>query len=91
MVPIWRGDADTKIVSAALELSKGLNVIVVGMLLYHHQNQISVIFFPEERGKKCWSVKEALKEFTCKEHLAFFQSVHLFFIKFNTFPLLTPK
>ena len=83
MVLICRRDADTKIVSTALELSKWLNVIVAVMLLHHHQNQISVIFFPEKRGKKCWSVKQALK--------AFFQSVHLFFIKFNTFPSLTPK
>ena len=78
MVHICRGDADTKIVSTALELSKESNVIVVVsdtdalvMLLNHYQNQISDIYFLQEQGKKCWSIKEALKDVTCKEHLLF--------------------
>ena len=78
MVHICRGDADTKIISTASELSKGSNVIVVVddadavvMLSYHYQNQTSDIYFLQERGKKCWSIKEALKEVTCKEHLLF--------------------
>ena len=41
------------------------------MLLYHYQNQILDIYFLQERGKKYWSIKEALKEVTCKEHLLF--------------------
>ena len=55
---ISRVDEDTKIVSTALELSKGSNVIVVVndtdvvvMLLYHYQNQISDIYFLQGRGK----------------------------------------
>ena len=52
MVHICREDADTKIVSTALELSKGSNVVAVAddtdaavMLLNHYQNQISDIYF----------------------------------------------
>ena len=68
MVHICRGDADTKILSTALELSKGSNVIVVPddtdavvMLSYNYQNQITDIYFLQERGKRCCSIKEALK------------------------------
>ena len=78
MVHICRGGADPKIVSTALELSEGSNVVLAAddtdvgvMLLYHYQNQISDIYFLQERGKKCWSIKEDLKEVTCKEHLLF--------------------
>ena len=52
MVHICREDADTKIVSTALELSKGSNMVAVAddtdaaiMLLNHYQNQISDIYF----------------------------------------------
>ena len=41
------------------------------MLLYHHQNRILDTYFFQERGKKYWSIKEALKEVTCKKHLLF--------------------
>ena len=63
MVHICRGDAATKSVSTALELSNGSNEIVAAddtddviMLLYHllchHQNKISDICFPWEWGKQ---------------------------------------
>ena len=59
MVHICRGDADTKIILTASELSKGSNVIVVAddadavvMLSHHYQNQTSDIYFLQERGKK---------------------------------------
>ena len=52
MVHICGEDADTKIASTALELSKGSNVVAVAddtdaavMLLNHYQNQISDIYF----------------------------------------------
>ena len=52
MVHMCREDADTKIVSTALELSKGSNMVAVAddtdaaiMLLNHYQNQISDIYF----------------------------------------------
>ena len=52
MVHVCREDADTKIVSTALELSKGSNMVAVAddtdaaiMLLNHYQNQISDIYF----------------------------------------------
>ena len=37
-------------------------------MIYHHQNQISDISFPQEREKN-WSIKEALKEVPRQEHL----------------------
>ena len=56
---ICREDADRKIVSTALELSKESNVVVVAddtdfvvMHLCNYQNHISDIFFLQERGKK---------------------------------------
>ena len=63
-------EEDTKIVSTALELSKGSNVIVVVnvtdvvvMLLYHYQSQISNIYFLQGRGKKYWNIRDALKDY----------------------------
>ena len=67
---ISRVDEDTKIVSTALELSKGSNVIVVVnvtdvvvMLLYHYQSQISNIYFLQGQGKKYWNIRDALKDY----------------------------
>ena len=73
MVHIFRGDPDTNIVSTALELSKRLNVIVVAddtditvMLLYNYQNQISDIYFLQERGKNSRALKKLSKKLHAK-------------------------
>ena len=78
IVHTCRGDADTKIVSTAIELSRKSNVIVVAddtdvaiMLLYHLQNDVFDIYLLQEQGKKCWSIKEAHSDVTCKDHLLF--------------------
>ncbi|KAG1714706.1 Multidrug resistance-associated protein 1 [Nymphon striatum] len=77
-VHICRGDADTKIVSTALEVAAiQLYTIVVAddtdvavMLLYHWNENISDVFFLQERGKKCWSIRKAqLEVLDFKEHL----------------------
>ena len=41
------------------------------MLLYHLQNDVFDIYLLQERGKKCWSIKEAHSDVTCKDHLLF--------------------
>ncbi|KAG1652579.1 Mitochondrial proton/calcium exchanger protein [Nymphon striatum] len=76
---ICRGDADTKIVSTALEVANDSTTIVVAddtdvavMLLYHWNENISDVFFLQERGKKCWSIRKAqLEVLDFKEHLLF--------------------
>ncbi|KAG1670492.1 Sulfotransferase family cytosolic 2B member 1 [Nymphon striatum] len=78
-VHICRGDADTKIVSTALEVANDSTTIVVAddtdvavMLLYHWNENISDVFFLQERGKKCWSIRKAqLEVLDFKEHLLF--------------------
>ena len=57
-------DADTKIVSTALTAAKEHPTTVVAddtdiavMLLYHWEDKMSPIYFLQERGKKCWSIK----------------------------------
>ena len=79
MVHVCKGDADTKIVSTALEVAHNSPVIVVAddtdvavMLLYHWKKELFEIFFQEERGKKCWSIKRSQLEITdITEHLLF--------------------
>ncbi|KAG1668548.1 Protein FAN [Nymphon striatum] len=78
-VHVCRGDADTKIVSTALEVANDSTTIVVAddtdvavMLLYHWNENISDVFFLQERGKKCWSIRKAqLEVLDFKEHLLF--------------------
>jgi hypothetical protein len=71
-VHICEGDADTKIVSTALELAEERNdhdsVVVVAddtdvavMLLYHWTNQLGDIFFLQEKDKKVWNIKAACR------------------------------
>ena len=78
VVHAFKGDTDTKIVATALQLAEESNIIVVAdetdvavMLLYHWKDQLSDIFFLQERGKKCWSIKEAAQKITLKDHLLF--------------------
>ena len=59
VVHIYKGDADTKIAATALQLAEEPNIIVVAddtdvavMLLYHWKDQLSDIFFLQERRKK---------------------------------------
>ena len=62
-VYVCNGDADTKIVSTALDASKEKQVMVVAddtdvavMLIYHWNEELSDIYFHTERGDKCWSI-----------------------------------
>ena len=78
VVHVCTGDADTKIVATALELANEFSTIVVAddtdvatMLLYHWKDQLLEIYFLQERGKKCWSVKEAAQQIPLKDHLLF--------------------
>ena len=72
-------DADTKIVSTALDASKEKPVTVVAddtdvavMLIYHWNEELSDIYFHAERGDKCWSIREALKSLLLiKQHILF--------------------
>ena len=78
-VYVCKGDADTKIVSTALDIAKNSPAIVVAddtdvavMLLYHWNEELFEVFFLQERGKKCWSIKESQLEVAdIKEHLLF--------------------
>ena len=78
-VYICNGDAYTKIVATCLEIAKDVPVVVVAddtdvavMLLYHWSEDIHEVFFLQERGKKCWSIREAqLELIDVKENLLF--------------------
>lgn len=78
-VYICTGDADTMIVSTALDVSKRNATTVVAddtdvavMLLYHWNESLNDVHFLQERGKKCWSIKEAQKQLTTtKPYLLF--------------------
>ena len=71
-------DANTKIVSTTLDIAKYCPAIVVAdtdvavMLLYHWNEELFEVFFLQERGKKCWSIKESKLEVAdIKGHLLF--------------------
>ena len=74
-----KGDADSKIVSTALEVSKKSTTTVVAddtdvaiMLLYHWKSTLSPIFFFQERGKKCWNIGSCQEDIQdIREHLLF--------------------
>ena len=78
-VYVCNGDADTKIVSTALDASKEKPVTVVAddtdvavMLIYRWNEELSDIYFHTERGDKCWSIREALKSLSSiKQHILF--------------------
>ena len=72
------GDADTEIVFTALDLAKISPVCVVVddtdvavMLLYHWREEMSEIYFLQERGKKSWKISENQQDFIDKESLLF--------------------
>ena len=76
---VCEGDADNKIVSTAVEEAQESPVIVVAddtdiavMLLYHWNSKLSDIYFLQERGGKCWSVKGCQSQVNdVKQHLLF--------------------
>ena len=78
-VHICQGDADTKIVSTALELSKKEPTTVVAddtdvavMMAYHWQEDLKPLLFQSERAKKCWDIGSCQDELDGnKEHLLF--------------------
>ena len=77
---VCKGDADSKIASTALELTKENQMLIVAddtdvaVLLLHHWNEdLKDIFFMN--GNKCWSIKDTQYRFgDIKEHLLF---IHL--------------
>ena len=79
IVDLCKADADTKIVSTALDIAKTSPVFVVAddtdiaiMLLYHWQKEMFPVYFFQERGKKCWNIKELQPSIaSVKEHLLF--------------------
>ena len=78
-VHVCTGDADTKIVSTALEVANESEVTVVAddtdvavMLLYHWKEKLFDIKFYTERGKKGWSMRESQAPLSLiKQHLLF--------------------
>ena len=78
-VHVCRGDADTKLVSTTLEVSKEFSTIVVAddtdvaiMLLYHWKKDLCDTYFLQERDKKLWSISKALDDIAgLNEHLFF--------------------
>eukprot|EP00111_Clytia_hemisphaerica_P013776 TCONS_00040538-protein len=78
-VYVCEGDADTKIVSTALEVSKGEPTIVVAddtdvavMMAYHWTKDLKPLLFLSERTKKCWDIGACQTELGVnKEHLLF--------------------
>jgi hypothetical protein len=78
-VYVCTGDADTKIVSTALDVSREKEVVVVAddtdvavMLLYHWNDSLCNVYFFQERGKKCWSIRQAQQQLSSiKQHLLF--------------------
>ena len=74
-----KGDADTKIVSTALKVSKTSKTTVVAddtdvavMLLYHWKPTLYPVFFLQERGKKCWNIGDCKSDIgEIGEHLLF--------------------
>ena len=74
-----KADADTKIVSTALHIAADANAVVVAddtdiamMLLHHWNEEMFEIYFLQERGKKCWNIKQIQPKITSiKEHLLF--------------------
>ena len=78
-VHICEGDADTKIVSTALEVSNHETTTVVAddtdvavMLAYHWTKELKPLLFLSERTKKCWDIGACQEELAVnKEHLLF--------------------
>ena len=76
-VHVCKDDADTKIVSTSLEIAQESPVTVVAgdtdmLLLYHWNEKLFDIFLLQERGKKCWSMKECQSQVSVmKQHLLF--------------------
>ena len=76
-VHVCKDDADTKILSTSLEIAQESPVTVVAgdtdmRLLYHWNEKLFDIFLLQERGKKCWSMKECQSQVSgMKQHLLF--------------------